>query len=100
MLVVGQHNDHPWLFSSALTVSEIYWVNPVDPNPPRNLKAKVRYRQADQPCLLRKTPEGYRVEFKVPQRAVTTGQSVVFYEGDTCLGGGVIEQAIPCGEQP
>ena len=100
VLVVGQHNDHPWLFSSALTVSEIYWVNPVDPNPPRNLKAKVRYRQADQPCLLRKTPEGYRVEFKVPQRAVTTGQSVVFYEGDTCLGGGVIEQAIPCGEQP
>ncbi|WP_178119559.1 tRNA 2-thiouridine(34) synthase MnmA [Pseudomonas sp. SCB32] len=95
VLVVGQGNDHPWLFSRALHASHIYWVNPIDLDRPRTLRAKVRYRQADQDCVLERTENGYRAVFDEPQRAVTPGQSVVFYDGEICLGGGVIESAEP-----
>jgi tRNA-specific 2-thiouridylase len=94
-LIVGQGNNHPWLFAEALQASEVFWVNPVDLSSPRRLTAKVRYRQADQPCTLSLTSSGYQVTFDEPQRAVTPGQSVVFYDGDVCLGGGVIEAAKP-----
>ncbi|KAF2406488.1 tRNA 2-thiouridine(34) synthase MnmA [Pseudomonas antarctica] len=93
VLIVGQGNEHPLLFSGALLASEIYWVNPIDLSAPRRLTAKVRYRQSDQPCTLEKTANGYRATFDDPQRAVTPGQSVVFYDGEICLGGGVIEVA-------
>ena len=95
VLIVGQGNEHPLLFSGALLASEIYWVNPIDLSTPRRLTAKVRYRQSDQPCTLEKTASGYRATFDDPQRAVTPGQSVVFYDGEICLGGGVIEVAEP-----
>jgi len=95
VLVVGQGNDHPWLFSRALHASEIYWVNPLDLSGPLRLTAKVRYRQGDQACTLHHGPDGYRVVFDSPQRAVTPGQSVVLYDGEVCLGGGVIERAEP-----
>jgi tRNA-specific 2-thiouridylase len=52
----------------------------------------VRYRQPDQACTLTVDGDGYRVTFDRPQRAITPGQSVVFFDGDWCLGGGVIEQ--------
>ena len=94
VLVVGQ-GEHPWLFSRALLVSEVYWVNPVELTEPRRLTAKVRYRQQDQGCTLERIDGGYRAVFDEPQRAVTPGQSVVFYAGEVCLGGGVIEQAEP-----
>ena len=94
-LIVGQGNNHPWLFSGALLASEIYWVNPIDLSQPLRLTAKVRYRQSDQACTLEKTASGYRAVFDEPQRAVTPGQSVVFYDGEICLGGGVIEVAEP-----
>jgi tRNA-specific 2-thiouridylase len=94
-LIVGQGNEHPWLFSRALLASEIYWVNEIDLTTPRQLTAKVRYRQADQRCTLERTASGYRATFEEPQRAVTPGQSVVFYDGEICLGGGVIETAEP-----
>jgi tRNA-specific 2-thiouridylase len=95
VLVVGQGNDHPWLFSRALLASEIYWVNPIELPEPLRLTAKVRYRQGDQTCTVERTANGYRAVFDEPQRAVTPGQSVVFYDGDVCLGGGVIETAEP-----
>jgi tRNA-specific 2-thiouridylase len=95
VLLVGQGNEHPMLFSYALQVSEMFWVNPLDLSSPRPLTAKVRYRQSDQACTLKQTSEGYRVTFAQPQRAVTPGQSVVFYADDVCLGGGVIESAQP-----
>ena len=98
VLIVGQGNDHPWLFSSALACSSIYWVNPLDVAEPLRLTAKVRYRQPDQACTLERTADGYLIRFDEPQRAVTPGQSVVLYQDDVCLGGGVIEQAIPAYE--
>jgi tRNA-specific 2-thiouridylase len=56
-------------------------------------RAKTRYRQAGQNCVIsRNDDKGIVVEFEQAQRAVTPGQSVVFYQGDVCLGGGVIQQ--------
>jgi tRNA-specific 2-thiouridylase len=95
VLLVAQGGDHPALFSSALFVSEIFWVAGAAPPLPLALTAKVRYRQADQACVVSRQGSGYGVVFEMPQRAVTPGQSVVFYAGERCLGGGVIEQATP-----
>lgn len=93
VLIVGQGNTHPGLFASALTCSEIFWINPLASDLPMRLGAKVRYRQPDQACTLERDGASYIVRFDEPQRAVTPGQSIVFYEGDVCLGGGVIETA-------
>lgn len=96
VLTAVQGKNNPLLFNDWLTASSIFWVNDA-PITPLTCKAKVRYRQDDQECtLLSHTNEngdieGYRVEFAKPQRAVTPGQSVVFYLDDICLGGGVIE---------
>tara|TARA_R110002072_G_scaffold2011_16_gene17070 strand:- start:7158 stop:8255 length:1098 start_codon:yes stop_codon:yes gene_type:complete len=93
ILYVAQGNDHPALFRSQLFTREVYWVAGEAPELPLRCMAKVRYRQQDQACILTGSPEGgYRVEFDSPQRAITPGQSVVFYLRDRCLGGGVIEQ--------
>jgi len=58
----------------------------------------VRYRQIEQACLIGKIEDdSVRVDFDAPQRAVTPGQSVVFYDGETCLGGGVIDRRLKVG---
>ncbi len=92
-LLVAQGNDHPALFKTSLRTGAVYWVAGEAPGLPLACSAKVRYRQSDQSCTVRADGQGYRVEFEQPQRAVTPGQSVVFYQGDLCLGGGVIEHA-------
>ncbi len=95
VLLVAQGNEHPALFSSTLYTDRIYWVAGAEPTLPLACTAKVRYRQADQPCRLARDSAGrYRVDFESPQRAITPGQSVVFYIDELCLGGGVIEQAV------
>lgn len=91
VLVVGQGNDHPRLFSRRLFASQIHWVAEHDPKLPMRCVAKTRYRQPDQACVIERQSDGYHVTFDEPQRAVTPGQSVVFYLDDVCLGGGVIE---------
>ncbi len=95
VLLVGQGNDHPALFKSSLSVSEIYWVAEEAPMMPLRCAAKVRYRQPDQACTLSDSRHcGYRVDFAHPQRAITPGQSVVFYQNGRCLGGGVIDSMV------
>jgi len=92
ILLVAQGNNHPALFSNSLYASELYWVAGEPPATPLRCSAKVRYRQADQHCHVRQSNDGFEVDFDEPQRAVTPGQSVVFYDGERCLGGGVIER--------
>ena len=91
VLLVAQGNDHPALFADSLLAGEIYWVAGAPPALPLRCRAKIRYRQADQDCTLETAGAQYRVVFDKPQRAVTPGQSVVFYKDELCLGGGVIE---------
>jgi tRNA-uridine 2-sulfurtransferase len=93
-LIVVQGNDHPALFESALQLSHIDWIAESEPTLPLQCSAKTRYRQPDQVCLLSRETDGYRVDFAEPQRAITPGQSAVFYLGDECLGGGIIERAL------
>ncbi len=93
VLLVAQGNDHPALFKTRLYGGQLHWISG-EPSPmPLHCTAKIRYRQADQPCTVCAEGEGFRVDFERPQRAVTPGQSVVFYTGERCLGGGVIEGA-------
>jgi tRNA-specific 2-thiouridylase len=92
VLLVAQGNDHPALFTSSLDTGEIYWVSGAAPATPLSCMAKVRYRQPDQACTISRRGDACRVDFEQPQRAVTPGQSVVFYQDELCLGGGVIER--------
>lgn len=89
-LIVAQGNEHPELYSVALKLSKIHWVSGKPPILPARLMAKCRYRQPDQACRLTDCEDGFKVSFSEPQRAITAGQSVCFYDGDICLGGGII----------
>ena len=93
VLVVVQGTKHPLLYSNSLSTLAIDWINSAPTTLPFSCKAKVRYRQADQDCTIESTTdEGYIVTFAEGQRAVTPGQSIAFYQGDRCLGGGIIEK--------
>ncbi|MBZ2167770.1 tRNA 2-thiouridine(34) synthase MnmA [Marinobacter sp. F4216] len=92
VLIAVQGKHHPLLFSRGLLSGPIDWVAGEAPALEFRCKAKTRYRQPDQDCVVRVHPKGVKVVFDDAQRAVTPGQSVVFYDGDICLGGGVIEQ--------
>jgi tRNA-specific 2-thiouridylase len=94
-LTVAQGNQHPALFSQALYCDEITWIDGVGPKLPATLSAKTRYRQPDQACQIMREGEQYRVTFVEPQRAVTPGQWLCLYDGDVCLGGGIIEATEP-----
>jgi len=93
VLRVTQGNNHPALFNTQLFTTDIFWISGEPPQFPLRCSAKVRYRQADQPCNVTLSDQGFQVTFDAPQRAITPGQSVVFYQDDVCLGGGVIEGA-------
>lgn len=93
VVIVAQGKDHPALFKSTLITQTIFWITDPPERWPLQCTAKVRYRQADQSCSVTPSPAGYVIHFDIPQRAITPGQSVVLYQGDVCLGGGVIEVA-------
>ena len=92
VLLAEQGHHHPLLFSQQLKANQLSWVAGQPPESPLHCLAKTRYRQADQPCTIDHIEDGHcQVVFVQPQRAVTPGQSVVFYQGEVCLGGGIIE---------
>ena len=93
-LVVAQGNQHPTLFRDKLLAAEVMWISGEAPRLPFSCHAKIRYRQPDQACVISQQDKRLVVSFEAPQRPVTPGQSVVFYEGEVCLGCGVFEAAL------
>ncbi len=92
VLIVGQGHDHPLMLHNSLIAQQLDWCSNQPLTQTLQCKAKTRYRQVDQDCLV--TPLGNdrcEVHFSIPQRAITEGQSVVFYQDDVCLGGGIID---------
>jgi len=91
-LIVVQGHDHPALLRDSLRAEQLSWVASHAPAAPAGYAAKTRYRQADAACVLTQVDAGAcEVSFAQPQWAVTPGQSVVLYDGEVCLGGGIIE---------
>jgi tRNA-specific 2-thiouridylase len=95
ILVVAQGVDHPALYKRGLRASRLHWISGHAPSPPFVCTARIRHQQPLQPCTLASIAgQDGCVEFERPQRAISAGQSVVFYSGDECLGGGIIEAAM------
>jgi len=91
-LMVVQGYEHPALYLSELTANQLYWTHPLEaPQAGKAYHAKVRYRQTAEPCkVLAISDEEMVLSFDAPVRAITPGQSVVLYQDDVCMGGGVI----------
>jgi tRNA-specific 2-thiouridylase len=95
ILIVAQGVNHPALFKRGLRASRLHWISGQAPSPPFVCMARIRHQQPLQACtLVSISGTDGSVEFERPQRAITAGQSVVFYSGDECLGGGIIEAAL------
>jgi len=94
VLVVVQDHDHPLLLANEIVTEPAHWVAGRAPAATFECTVKTRYRQADQACTVEVRLGGQcAIRTEAPQRAVTPGQSAVFYDGDTCLGGGIIASA-------
>ncbi|MNE95751.1 tRNA-specific 2-thiouridylase MnmA [compost metagenome] len=95
-----QGHDHPWLLSPQLDADNASWVAG-EPPAPGLYGSKTRYRQPDSPAVISRATQGqataetFRLDFPEPQWAVTPGQSAVLYDGDVCLGGGMISAVAP-----
>jgi tRNA-specific 2-thiouridylase len=94
-LIVAQSDQHPRLFGQGLICSPIHWLLQAPPQLPLTCYAKIRYRQTEQPCLISPSQDNQHcVMFSTPMRAITPGQSIVFYQQNQCLGGAIIENII------
>ncbi|WP_293750197.1 tRNA 2-thiouridine(34) synthase MnmA [uncultured Paraglaciecola sp.] len=95
VLIVGQGANHPRLYSTGLVANQLHWVDRKGPQQAIRCSVKTRYRQQYIPCQITPHSDGsILVEFDEPQKAVTPGQSAVFYKNEVCLGGGIIENYI------
>ena len=93
-LVVAQGHHHPLLYNSSCSIGELHWISRPEIELPYSCSAKIRYRQQDEACnIISIDGSTAVVEFEHPQRAITPGQALVFYQRDICLGGGTIESA-------
>ncbi len=92
LVKVAQGHNNPALFSQNISSASLHWISGSPENLPYQCHAKIRYRQADQRCTLHSASKtSANFSFNEPQRAITTGQSIVLYSDDVCLGGGIIE---------
>lgn len=95
ILYVGQGANHPALFSIGLIATDLHWVSDHQPEETFVCTAKFRYRQPDQEVTVHlQEAHSCKVVFRKPQKAITPGQAVVFYRGEECLGGGIIDQPL------
>jgi len=95
-LIIAEGDNHPLLFKPTLQAEGVHWITPTLTQTATthslSCQAKIRYRQTDQACQIDYLGEDrYQVTFEQPQRAITPGQSIVFYQQDICLGGGIIQ---------
>jgi len=89
--IVAVQGNHQMLYHNSLVADDVHWIDE-EPKFPLNCSAKIRYRQASQECSVIIKDDGtIKVHFSDPQRAITPGQSIVFYNNDICLGGSVIK---------
>ena len=95
-LYIAQGSQHPMLFAQGLICGPIHWLADCQEQLPLTCYAKTRYRQAEQACMIspQDAEQQHYIMFSSPQRAVTPGQYVVFYDKNQCLGGATIEQII------
>ena len=92
ILIVAQGHDHPALYHNKLEANQVHWISGTSPKSFEGIAAKIRYRQADQPCIITDlSPDQVQVQFESNQFAITPGQSIVFFDGDECLGGAIIK---------
>ena len=92
ILIVAQGHDHPALFHQKLEADQIHWISGSPPQDLENISAKIRYRQMDQSCeITTLSSDRCTVKFDKPQFGIAPGQSIVFYKGDDCLGGAIID---------
>ena len=91
IVYVTREENHPLLFSTNVMLHDLTWLHEEPKYFPYECQAKIRYRQEDQICFIEKIQDGKAyLRFEKPQKAVAVRQSVVFYEGDVCLGGGAV----------
>ena len=90
-LLVTKNPRDSLLYKKELFTDKIHWISGQEPKLPLDIRARVRYRQKLQSAKIKKSGKRYKVVFKKPERAITSGQSLVIYKGEECLGGGVIE---------
>lgn len=97
VLIVERGERHPAMFADELTATDLSWVSgELNKELPYSCRCKIRYRQQDQDCVIERI-EGDKiyVTFPTPQRSIAPRQSIVFYDGDICLGGAMIETPGP-----
>ena len=101
-LLVAQGEDHPMLYSTLSVAEDVTWVGeaPAQEGETFSCTARFRYRQPDQPVEVTLRDGKLHIRSLVPQRAVTPGQSAVLYQGDVCLGGGIITNILDAGKVP
>lgn len=93
-LLVVQGQQHPALYTQACGLAEVTWTYPEAAKAATT--AQIRHRQMPQACRLTYVAGTFRVEFAAPQWAVAPGQALVLYEGEVCLGGGIIQREVSC----
>ena len=102
VLLVAQGEDHPLLYATKATAIQPAWVSgrpPVKDGEPLVCTAKFRYRQPDQDVTVLLKEDKLLETAHLPQRAITPGQSVVFYQGENCLGGAVVDAVLDSGHE-
>ncbi|MGV6857885.1 MAG: tRNA 2-thiouridine(34) synthase MnmA [bacterium] len=94
-LIVAQGHTHPLMMHNTLRATQLSWVSGNAPRTPYRCHARIRYRQGDQACVITDIKgDQATVVFDEDQRAITPGQSIVFYSGEECLGGAIINERL------